>query len=169
MPQRHIISLKDLVNAGCLQIGDTVYNMAFNSLTGKRDKLTAQLTDGYILCLIDERLGEATFKSINEFIRFHFNEKILRGESTRMSSAANAWLCTYRGDGTCFKHFKEFIVNQIPIPVPAAAPAPGPDIKKKVANSLNMVFGLLEKYHPDKLALLNKNRKMLENLLDKCD
>jgi hypothetical protein len=179
MPRRDIITLKDLVDAGCLQIGDIVYNMAHNSLTGKRDKLEARLIEGYVLSLIGGAgtgtggTEDLTFKSINEFIRYHFNEKIMRGESTRVSSAANAWLCTYKGDGTCFKDFKEFIRKETPIPVADAKRASGGSrggmtkaARQRAHNYVDKLFGLLEKYGSNKLDVIETNRRALIGLLE---
>lgn len=117
------ISLADLVGAGLLTPGDRIYNIAHNRRTktqdrlyvvvrlGEDDKPCLEVAEGQILDM------GTRFKTLSEFMRAHLNEKIVRGETDRLTVTASVWDWTFTAEGRRFRDFRA-IIRGDPVPIP---------------------------------------------------
>ena len=155
------MSLKDLVAAGHLHIGDVIYNIAHNSITKKQDRLHARICDDYRLEIIaGQVVPEGTkYASLNEFMRNHLNVKILRGETDRTTTSASVWEWTFRDDGTRFKVLRRAMLEGQPR-YHAALDHGGTPIEVVL-----QAIDEIEKAYPEKRDILVAQRKWFTGLI----
>lgn len=162
------ISLKDLVNAGHLHIGDVIYNIAHNSITKKQDRLYARICDDYRLEVIAEQfVPEGTkYASLNEFMRNHLNVKILRGETDRTTTSASVWEWTFKNDGTRFRVLRKAMLEGQPQPQrrPHAALDHGGSGSSPIEVVLQAIDAI-EQAYPEKRDILVAQRKWFAGLI----
>jgi hypothetical protein len=167
--KRQRVTLSDIVNAGYLAEGSLIYNIAHNIQTKKQDRLYARITrldhgskgpspskgpgqcqDPYILTVIDGQIIPAgtRFLSLNSFMRAHLNEKILRGETERLTLTANVWDWTFTDDGCRLRQFRDSIGRE----------SPSAEELELLRDAMSYCDELFSKYCPSKKGAYTKKR-----------
>ena len=158
--KRQRVTLSDIVNAGHLAEGSVIYNIAHNIRTKKQDRLYARITrldhgpspgqGPYILTVIDGQIIPAgtRFLSLNSFMRAHLNEKILRGETERLTLTANVWDWTFTDDGRRLRQFRDSI----------GCESPSAEELELLRDAMSYCDELFSKYCPSKKGAYMKKR-----------